>query len=664
MSYAELGDFLSLIIFLLATLLMPFFYGMIGRSLLSLGRRVFCVIFKQMETPESHRITFDRDVLCSFQWLLGLLSHLVFSMFFTVIGLPLPYACVLSFFLLIVPSLDVLKALVCSGVSRSNYMNWMKIDFSFIVFMSIVLFLGISLFDADIGIRTLWINNYGDIPFHLGMISNMTFSERSLFEYHMYPGEKLSYPFLINYWTALFWSFHPTWKTLSFLFTVQWVFIWGVLFFLLRKSVYGILPWVLLFAGGTIPVFLAQIGFDIPSLQEDLSHRYINSGYPVSVLMGSVWVTQRTSLMGLLVAGASLLLFFEILKKNQVESNQDDFSAYGTYYFFLSLVLACGLLCHFHIAAVAIAYIASVLLLSVLNGIRNRSYRKKIASLLVFSLFLLIFSSPVFILYHGKSGMMQFVSGWMTDSGVPASLEWLYEYAPFFKTSPALVPVPFWILNLGIWLCIVPLVFRSAGFLLSIPVLVLFIGLNVVQLSVWPWDSLKGFIGILLIILCLQRQYGVSSAFLLICFIISLIPGLYETLFIFSKGTYHQIYSQEDLERINAIRKNTEASSVIAAKPDHLSPITMAGRRLYVGYDGWLFSHSINYTQRMNSNGDLEQLLSQGRYTSVEGEKSLIPDYIYRPHDDQAFWVKKPEELVATGLLMETEVAGLYRVLR
>ena len=77
------------------------------------------------------------------------------------------------------------------------------------LWLAAILFLGLSLIDVADGIRTPWTNNFGDFAFHMGMMSSFAFGGNIPPEYHIFPGERLSYPFLHNYWTALLWRVTP-----------------------------------------------------------------------------------------------------------------------------------------------------------------------------------------------------------------------------------------------------------------------------------------------------------------------------------------------------------------------------------------------------------------------------------------------------------------------
>ncbi len=632
---------LNLIVFLIFLFLPPLFYRVYGEV-------SFRCVFKFFSSDKNNNISCVNDTYKVFFWTLGLLLHLLLSWVLVFFGLTLSSGFVLSFILLTSLSFKEIKK--HTAVKKISLLS--TIDFSFVSFFTVVLALGVSIFDADKGIRTLWVNNYGDLPFHLGMIANMVFSNGMLQEYHIFPGKELSYPFLINFWSALLWSFSPDWKSLSFVFLFQWVLVWMGVFFLFRKRVYGILPWVLLFSGGSMPVFLSQIGVSVPGLEGQLSHNYLGRGYPVTVFLSTIWVTQRSSLLGLLVSASSLCLFFEMLAAGKLVSG-DSREQKITYSLLLLIAfsLAVGLLCHFHIVGVGIAYLGAVLFLLALKNYGELQYKK---TFFVFSLSVLCFSLPVLILYGSKSGMIEFPSVWMASTLRGSTLGWSYSFLPEWFQVSFMKHLMMWVLNLGIWIVIIPFILWASGVVFAIPLVLFFLLFNFLQLSVWEWDTLKAFIGLFVILISLQRHFGYSSLPLFFCFLISLAPSGFETLMIWSKGNYSVIYSESELKKVSEIRNETPPDTIIASAPLHKSVVTVAGRRQYVGYDGWLHSHAIEYSERRALNSNLKSLLACRK-------PDVCPDYVYKDPHDATFFNDLPGFL-KMGQLSSTKVEGLYKL--
>jgi hypothetical protein len=639
--------------FVLTGIIIPLLlYRSIGSSLYSLIQKCLLRMHLVTEVSFSHDSHVHKDIQVVFFMCGGLLLHLLFSWG----GLSLGLSPAGSYWL----SLVILAT--CSGreiISDARYFRNASLkdytpSLSYLGFFTFVTFIGISLFDVDSHIRTLWINNYADAMFHFGMIANMTFGNGPLTEYHLYPGEKISYPFLINFWTALLWTPNPTFKTLSFIFMVQWVLIWSGVFFLLRKGVYGILPWVMLFAGGTLPVFLSQTGFPVPNLSGELSHKYISQGYPSVVFMSTIWTTQRTSLLGLLVGLCVLSLILELFVHEKNSKNNELLP----YLSMSVLLLSMGLLAHFHIVGIIAAYIGMVFLC---KAIHNKKYIKP---LVLYGTGLILFSIPPLYLYSSKSGMLQVVNGWMIDKDIFNNLGWFLKFYGITDTHWTFGLVAMWILNLGIWLVVIPGVLSSVSFAFSIPLVFLFLIANFIQFSVWNWDTIKVFVGIFVILVALLRHFGSSSWSLLLCLLIAITPSLYESVTILGRSDYSMMYHEEEVKKAELIRRETPADAIIAGSPKHDSIITLAGRKIFIGYDGWLHSHSISYAERNRLNRNLADLLTQCRPTVSHSPEKSCPTYLYEDPKRDTIWGLSDfasDTLKESGIA-HTGVEGLFKI--
>jgi hypothetical protein len=648
-------------IFVVTGIIIPLLlYRSIGRSLYSLIQKCLIRIRLVTEVSSSNDILLNKDIEVVFYMCGGLLLHLLLSWGGLFVGFSLSSSYWVSLLVLGVCSRKEIKKDVVyfKKASLKEYTP----SLSYLAFFTCIITIGISLFDADTHIRTLWINNYADAMFHFGMIANMSFGNGPLTEYHLYPGEKISYPFLINFWTALLWACNPTLKTLSFLFMVQWVVIWTGVFFLLRKGMYGILPWVMFFAGGTLPVFFSQIGFSIPNLSGELSHKYISKGYPFSVFMSTIWTTQRTSLLGLLVGLSVLSLVFELLGHWR-KLNKDIVLPHVC---MGALILAAGLLAHFHIVGIIAAYIGMVFLLKAIKVFLFRATKEKeyFKPLVLYGVCIVFFSIPSLYLYSSKSGMLDVVYGWMIDQNMYTHIKWFIEFYGISSTHWFFTLIAMWLLNAGIWLIIIPAIFSSVSLAFSFPVMLLFLTANFIQFSVWNWDTIKVFVGIFVILVALLRHFGTSSWFLFICLLIAITPSLYESMNILGTSEYFMMYHEDDVKKAESIREETPADAIIAGNPVHTSVITLAGRKIFIGYDGWLDSHHISYSKRSALNKDLSMLLTECRSSYEHTARENCPSYLYEDPDRNTIWGLSsliPEAIKKLGIA-PTGVEGLFKI--
>ena len=260
-----------------------------------------------------------------------------------------------------------------------------KITFNFCLFFFIVLYIGTSLFDLDTGIKTIWFSNYGDLPYHFGMITSFAFGENFPPEYHLYPGEQLSYPFLINLWTALLWQINQSWIYLDLIFCYQWVFLWILIYRLLDADRFLLLPWAILFGGG---VFLGIT---------QNSAELISAGLGWTTLIETIWVPQRSALFGL-VAFVFVARELAFALSGKVLSS--------SVLLVLGLLIALMPLMHTYFWMLSWAFSAFYLL--------YRLYQKDFSRRHLILLGFLLLSCVWLLFLNDKQGVLDFMQGWAT----------------------------------------------------------------------------------------------------------------------------------------------------------------------------------------------------------------------------------------------------------
>jgi hypothetical protein len=69
----------------------------------------------------------------------------------------------------------------------------------------------------------------------------------------------------------------------------------------------------------------------------------------------------------------------------------------------------------------------------------------------------------------------------------------------------------------------------------------------------------------------------------------------------FTPASVYQIYSNSDLEVAKSVKNLTLKNSVFVTASNHNHPIpTLTGRSTYIGFNGWVWSHGIDFSQRAN----------------------------------------------------------------
>lgn len=501
-----------------------------------------------------------------------------------------------------------------------NSLKTFNITPHFGIWFFVVLLIGISILNTTNNFDTYWVNAYGDYAFHIGMISSFVFGDNFPPQNHILAGETLSYPFFINLWSATLWSSNPTPLGLSFTFLYQWLVIFIPVYFLVSGDRAKLVPWLILFGGGT---FLA-LGVH--------SSQNIKDGFPWSVLLTTIWIPQRSAMMGLLAACTIIKAFDEYLKEPKNE----------LCLFWAGATAALMPLVHTHILMVLGAYVGLVILLKY----KSHALRP-----------LLIFALPASLSAHalvfllGKESIFRVTIGWYPWESFPGLL------------GQILGAMKMWAANAGhlIFSGII-LYYLSKRRIEVVAILILFILGNIFQAAIWPWDQIKIFmtIYILMATLWISAYEKSRSIPLNILLFILIIPSLCEVKKVISENNMHAVYSKDDWLKAQEIIKVTEPTDIILSAPDHNSLITLTGRRLFMGFPGTLFSHGSRYEQREKIMDTLTRAVNCRTLFGIKHLEDNCPDYLLWAHNEIKRW--NSIDYKSSLQLEPTPLSFLYKI--
>ena len=586
--------------------------------------------------------------------LLGLLVHLISSILLKSLGLP--WWSIVSW--------PLIMLWICRQqwrgvqVRLSNVLSFLHP--SWCVWWIGIVVIGATLFSMGKGIQTPWMNNYGDLAFHLGMITSFTYGPAFPPEYHLFAGETLSYPFLVNLWTALVWSWIPEMETLPMVFFLQWVLLWSIVFFALNGKRFWYLPWLLLLGGGSyVAIALKPM---------EWSWRLIGEGYPWTTLLSTVWVTQRSALMGAAVSATIIALVFSYIRQcgtlntpslnleaDQPANKSKKGSQQSTPVMTMlseqqvalaGVLLALSPLVHTHFFIITSLFCGALLFLpSAFKTIRpkpqwisaNATWQTRFLSfggkefliLFVLACFAVVF----FPMLTGKSGMIQMMYGWVVPFHRPAQPSHIWQ------------SLFMWLSNAGHWIFVMVLMWllSQRHFMFSL-LLGLFLLGNAVLLSGWEWDQIKVFLAIYLVFLMIWSQLDdvPIKRVGLLCAILLAGPGAYELYRVYQDKPMFTVYDQQRVAMASLIKDYTEADDILAVAPDHNSLGTLTGRHLFMGYTGTLASHKIDYGQREKVLKDLSLLQSCfSRFQALNLPRDVCPQYLVWDEAAKRFWKRQ-----------------------
>jgi hypothetical protein len=452
------------------------------------------------------------------------------------------------------------------------------------------------------GLYAGYVNIWGDWAAHLSFAGSFAYAHNFPPQFPIDPGNHLGYPFMMDFLAA---NLVPLGSTLP----ASLVLTSGLLGLAFPAVMYLA---AVRFAGGraaaaiAVAAFLLSggIGFvyllsDIDklgvgaflhlpreyTLNRDLNYQWLN---PVLAYL----VPQRTTLFGFSLALIVLLLLWLAIRERL-----------GWHVFLFAGVVA-GLTPAFHVHAYG-TIVALSLFWAAFN--RRREWIAFFVPALVLGLPVLAWLWPPMSTCSARSSNLPFClqPGWMSyNDWKRDGLAWV---APDF--------VWFWIKNTSV---LIPLII--GGHLLNrwiptrfgtwfAPMWLWFIVPSIVILAPWEWDNTKFFIffalfGSILAGATLVELFrrGPEAAVLATALLILLVFS--GTLDLVRASDYsvssYQLVDARGLQLADWVRANTPSDAVFAVADDHNSPIpTLSGRRILIGYPGWLFTYGLSdYVQK------------------------------------------------------------------
>lgn len=475
--------------------------------------------------------------------------------------------------------------------------------------------------------------SWGDTVLHTSLASYFVENGVRTLVLPVYPQAPLSYPFLIdlhlgqlfyltNSWQAsLFW---PTFALLSSL-----ILLWYRIGVRLTKSRLGASVWtsLIFFSGsaGGILLLLQHASTSFPAQLID----YTNVGnfdaatqlYMANITTSEL-LPQRTYLIGVNLVFLTILTLISYYPRVLSKLNQDKENRLA---YFVAIIVGLMPFAHVHsffvIGLILICFVAS----------RWMSERKPPWIWLRAAGVSLVIAAPQVYWQFSNSFTSSFSRwhfGWLTATNNNV--------------------LSFWLLNLGLLL---PAILLGAWWaskrhsttswqrLLAFAGLILFVASNVYVFQPYIWDNMK-FISyaymLLLLPLCtalpaVWQRGRVQRILISLSLIIILIPGILSV----SRQViiWDKIFTAEDVAVAEYIKQSTPADTTFLTAPKHNMPVAaLAGRKIALGYTGWLWTYGIDFSQ---TEIDTRKILA-GDPQSSELLSKYSVDYIAITNDQAA----------------------------
>lgn len=429
-------------------------------------------------------------------------------------------------------------------------------------------------------------NTFGDLQYHLAIVNSFFPGDNFPPQNPIYSGVRLSYPFLIDFHSAVL-------KFVGFDLQSSLIvpgLIFGECFFALfllfanrfLNNVWGafIAFLVFVFNGGMGGYLVLRESFSSPSFPQNLAEKFssvidqYNFRFPNAV--SSVFMAERPILVGLAAFFAIALLLWISFDKKRADRE---------------LLLAgfiIGLLPLWHTHTIlAIALVLPFYFF--VHWFRRKGHFSDSVKFILPIFYLSVPLGIIGMLWH----LPQVFTGGQHFFGINPF--WIVGSEGAWR---------FWFINLGVF----PLLLLISFFVLDskqrffyTPFFLIFLFANVIKFQPFDWDNYKILLvwyavssvvvaELILFIFSRWRLAGkVVSMALLLSFVFS---GIVLT--VGDYLSFYGLFSKEDIELSNWEKDNTNPKDLILTGPQHNQFSILAGRRILMGYQGYLWTQGID----------------------------------------------------------------------
>ncbi|MFQ5648492.1 MAG: hypothetical protein ACE5IY_01000 [bacterium] len=468
----------------------------------------------------------------------------------------------------------------------------------------------------DGALSTGFIDAWGDLPFHLSLITSFVGDPELHLRSTILAGEPLTYPFMSDFLSAILMRFGLPLET-----AVEWpgvllnsmtlTLLYYLSYRLVRNHAAALLvPVLFILAGGFGFLWFLKDVYLAPEpiwqLLQHLPRRYTNLAevkiHWVNPTLAHL-IPQRSFLFGFPIGLSVILIWWNGFKKNRLENAW----AAG---------LLVGLLPLFHTHTfLTLAMVATYWMVTLL--LRSKSRHAQLRPWLIFGGVALTLAAPqIWFLLFSKVSLkaVRYHAGWMADSD---NLVW------------------FWLKNLGVFIPLLVtalllhkrLNIRKQTVRFYLPFGLLFIVGNLFLFAPFAYDNNKILIfwyllslpavARLLVFLYQSRSWWLHAMAFRLALLALVFSGSLNLTHELQGGGWQEL-SAEEVALAREVSSKTRNSDVFLAAPIHNNFLTLAGRAVVMGYAGHIYSHGLDYVPMQEAIRTI--------YTEKEGGLKLLQD--------------------------------------
>ncbi len=519
-----------------------------------------------------------------------------------------------------------------SAISRASSRpgRWAVIYFLFYATVVIVMWLVFAraLLDKPDGISTGVLNNYGDLPFHISVITRFAFGQNFPPEDPTFAGVRFTYPFITDFISAMFLRAGASLRDSLFIENyIIGVALVGVLHRfgqqLLRNRTAALLTPVLVILNGGFgwAMLFSEVNQSeggVFQVLRHLSHSYtilpeVALGWRWGNAVTSLLVPQRGFLLGIPLAAIVFTQWWAAARddetggKGEPEKKSPKKGSKSAKLEanlpvapsprlrvsrrMLAAGAVAGLLPLIH----AHSFIAVMMVGPFLALINLRRWREWFLFFLVASIIAipqLLWST------HGTAVSTRAFLAWQFG--------WDRSDENFFW---------FWFKNTGLFipLLITALLWKSEDYLVPrkllffyLPFTLCFIIPNMAKLAPWIWDNVKilfywWLASAPIVALLLARLWEGKTWHRWLAgslFIVLTLAGALDVFALMTRQGEYQEFDRDGINFAEMIKQQTPPRATILHAPVHNTPVFLTGRRSLMGYPGHIWTHGLDYGPR------------------------------------------------------------------
>lgn len=441
-----------------------------------------------------------------------------------------------------------------------------------------------TLFETQAGVATADRHNFGDLPFHMSIAAGFAYGENFPPDHPELAGVSLTYPFFCDLLSGMLLVLGASWRDAFF--------------------------WPTLILGLSVIVALVRFG---------------------EAVTGSRALGRTAAGLTLLSGGLGVFSLTNVEKVQHWWAQGPDLTMNDAGLRYANFVTTMFIPQRSILFGWPLLFFALALLLEALNGEGEEAGSRRALWLragVVTSLLPLVHSHsfavmalclPFLAVRSGRDSLSAFLRGVAPLAGLAIVFMLTHNSLStgnFFSFQPGFdggadQPLRFWLMNGGLFFPLVAMGIAKASSLsvrasAAAPFVVLFGLANLFRLSPWIWDNMKflapAHAGLApfaaLALLALWRRGRLGKVASVMAFVAATLSGGLDISKVAWAGGEFAIFSRTDFAFAERVRESTAPRTTILTAPTHNHPVLLSGRRVFLGYEGHLWSQGLDYTGR------------------------------------------------------------------